>query len=195
VSAEREVTEDNAAGLRVVVDAQIVLAMFLSRRDDPEWTSPKRQLLQLLATTAFHWLWSPDIISDYESGAQAIESDERIMKRAEFDRLSFELFLAALRLTPAVRVTATTMRKARRRIEQAPRVAERDLEDAVYLACAVDGEAHLLTTEDSDLRSLGDCTSTSLIFEKSLFFGKYCLTSPFVFSFRPRSQLASGCAK
>jgi predicted nucleic acid-binding protein len=48
------------------------------------------------------------------------------------------------------------MRKARRRIEQAPRVAERDLEDAVYLACAVDGGAHLITTEDSDLRSLGD---------------------------------------
>jgi predicted nucleic acid-binding protein len=156
VSAEREVTEDKTAGLRMVVDAQIVLAMFLSRRDDPEWTSPKRQLLQLLSTTSFHWLWSPDIISDYESGALAIESDERIMRRAEFDRLSFELFLAALRLTPAVRVTATTMRKARRRIEQAPRAAERDLEDAVYLACAVDGEAHLITTEDSDLRSLGD---------------------------------------
>jgi predicted nucleic acid-binding protein len=48
------------------------------------------------------------------------------------------------------------MRKARRRIEQSPRAAERDLEDAVYLACAVDGEAHLITTEDSDLRSLGD---------------------------------------
>lgn len=156
MSAEREVTADKAAGLRVVVDAQIVLAMFLSRRDDPEWISPKRQLLQLLATTSFHWLWSPDIISDYESGALAIESDERIMRRAVFDRLSFELFLAALRLTPAVRVTATTMRKARQRIEQAPRVAERDLEDAVYLACAVDGGAHLITTEDSDLRSLGD---------------------------------------
>jgi predicted nucleic acid-binding protein len=150
------VTQDKVTGLRVVVDAQIVLAMFLLRRDDPKWTSPKRQLLQLLSTTSFHWLWSPDIISDYESGALAIESDERIMRRAELDRLSFELFLAALRLTPAVLVTATTMRKARQRIEQAPRVAERDLEDAVYLACAVDGGAHLITTEDSDLRSLGD---------------------------------------
>ena len=46
------------------------------------------------------------------------------------------------------------MRNARRRISQAPREAERDLEDAVYLACAVDGEAHLLSTEDSDLRLL-----------------------------------------
>lgn len=45
---------------------------------------------------------------------------------------------------------------ARRRISQAPRAAERDLNDAVYLTCAVDGEAHLLTTEDSDLRSLGE---------------------------------------
>jgi predicted nucleic acid-binding protein len=156
VSEEREETEGGASELRVVVDAQIVLAMFLARRDRPEWKSPKQQLLKLLAVPSFHWLWSPDIIADYESGALAIESDERIMKRAAFDRLSFELFLAALRLTPAVRVSATTMRTARRRIEQAPRVAERDLEDAVYLACAVDGGAHLITTEDSDLRSLGD---------------------------------------
>lgn len=50
----------------------------------------------------------------------------------------------------------TTMRNDRRRISQAPRSAERDLEDAVYLACAVDGHAHLLTTEDSDLRLLGN---------------------------------------
>jgi predicted nucleic acid-binding protein len=78
------------------------------------------------------------------------------MRRVVFDRLGFELFLATLKLSPAVRISATTMRKARRRIEQAPRAAERDLEDAVYLACAVDGEARLITTEDSDLRSLGD---------------------------------------
>lgn len=156
MSEELNVSESEATELRVVVDAQIVLAMFLARRDRPEWRSPKRQLLKLLATSSFHWLWSPDIISDYERGAQAIESGKRIMQRVVFDRLGFELFLGALRLTPAVRVTATTMRKARRRIEQAPRVAERDLEDAVYLACAVDGGAHLITTEDSDLRSLGN---------------------------------------
>ena len=156
MSEERDVAEDETAELRVVVDAQFVLVMFLARRDRPEWRSPKRQLLKLLAAPSFHWLWSPDIVADYERGAQAIESDERIMRRAVFDRLGFELFLAALRLTPAVRATATTMRKARRRIEQAPRVAERDLEDAVYLACAVDGGAHLITTEDSDLRALGD---------------------------------------
>ena len=34
--------------LRVVVDAQIVLSMFLARRDRPELASPKRQLLRLL---------------------------------------------------------------------------------------------------------------------------------------------------
>ena len=149
-------TGSEAAELRVVVDAQIVLAMFLARRDDPEWRSPKRQLLRLLSVPSFHWLWSADIISDYEQGAQAIEADKRIMRRAVFDRLGFELFLATLKLTPAIKVSATTMRKARRRIEQAPRAAQRDLEDAVYLACAVDGGAHLITTEDSDLRSLGD---------------------------------------
>jgi predicted nucleic acid-binding protein len=156
VSGGREGTTSEAAELRVVVDAQIVLAMFLARRDNPGWSSPKRQLLKLLAAPSFHWLWSPDIIADYERGALAVEADERIMRRAVFDRLGFELFLAALRLTPVVRVSATTTRKARRRIEQAPRIAERDLDDAIYLACAMDGGAHLITTEDSDLRALGD---------------------------------------
>jgi predicted nucleic acid-binding protein len=148
----------NASGndLRVVVDAQIVLAMFLTRRDRPDAISSKRQLLNLLALPTFHWLWTPDIINDYERGAEAVEADERIMRRAEFDRVGFQLFLAALQLEPPVVVSVTTMRNARRRISQAPRSAERDLDDAVYLACAVDGEAHLLTTEDSDLRLLGD---------------------------------------
>jgi hypothetical protein len=71
------------------------------------------------------------------------------------DRVGFELLLAALQLAPAVAVSVKTMRDARCRISQAPRVAERDLEDVVYLACAVDGPAQLLVTEDSDLRSLG----------------------------------------
>ena len=57
----------------------------------------------------------------------------------------------------------TTLRNARRRISQAPRSAERDLDDAIYLACAVDGDAHLLTTEDSDLRLLGDSYEGVLI--------------------------------
>ena len=101
-------------------------------------------------------LWTPDIINDYERGADAIESDNRIMRRAEFDRVGFQLFLAALQLWPPVAVSVASMRNARRRISQAPRSAERDLDDAIYLACAVDGHAHLLTTEDSDLRLLGD---------------------------------------
>jgi hypothetical protein len=75
--------------LRIVVDAQIVLAMFLAQRGNPEWKSPKRQLLRLLAAPSFHWLWSPDIIADYERGVQAIESDERITRRAVFDRSGF----------------------------------------------------------------------------------------------------------
>ena len=53
-------------------------------------------------------------------------------------------------------MSVASTRNARRRISQAPRSAERDLDDAIYLACAVDGHAHLLTTEDSDLRLLGE---------------------------------------
>ena len=151
-----EPTNAGESALRVVVDAQIVLSMFLIRRDRPDAISSKRQLLNLLAVPTFHWLWTPDIINDYERGAEAIEADERIMVRAEFDRVGFELLLAALQLEPAVDVSIKTMRDARRRISQAPRAAERDLEDAVYLACAVDGQAQLLVTEDSDLRSLGE---------------------------------------
>ncbi len=141
--------------LRLVVDAQLVLAMFLARRDRPGFTSPKRLLLRLLTEPTFRWLWTPDILHDYERGAEAIAADHRIMRRAEFDRLGFQLLLAALQLRPPVEVTITTMRNARRRISQAPRSSELDLDDAVYLACAVDGNAHLLTTKDSDLRLLG----------------------------------------
>ena len=74
--------------LRIVVDAQIVLAIFLTRRDRPKAASPKRQLLNLLAQPTFRWLWTPDIINDYQRGAESIEADERIMRRAEFDRVS-----------------------------------------------------------------------------------------------------------
>ena len=151
-----DLTSAGEDDLRVVVDAQIVLAMFLVRRDRPDAISPKRQLLNLLPLHSFHWLWTPDIINDYERGAEAIEADERITRRAEFDRIGFQLFLAALQLEAPIAISVTTMRNARRRISQAPRAAERDLDDAIYLACAVDGEAHLLTTEDSDLRLLGD---------------------------------------
>jgi predicted nucleic acid-binding protein len=142
--------------LRIVVDAQIVLAMFLSRRDRPKAASPKRQLLSLLPQQTFRWLWTPEIIHDYERGANAVETDERISRRAEFDRIGFDLLLAALQLEPAIAVSVKTMRDARRRISQSPRAAERDLDDAIYLACAVDGHAQFLVTEDSDLRRLGE---------------------------------------
>ena len=70
--------------------------MFLARRDRPGLASTKRELLGLLTEPKFRWLWTPDIINDYERGADAIESDNRIMRRAEFDRVGFQLFLAAL---------------------------------------------------------------------------------------------------
>jgi hypothetical protein len=77
---------------RVVIDAQIVLSMFLVRRDRPEETSPKRRLLRLLVTPGVTWLWTPDIIADYESGARAIENNRKLMTRAVFDRTGFALF-------------------------------------------------------------------------------------------------------
>ena len=139
-----------------MTSASLLTRKLFVRRDRPDAISPKRQLLNLLPVYSFHWLWTPDIINDYERGAETIEADERIMRRAEFDRIGFQLFVAALQLEPPVAISVTTMRNARRRISQAPRAAERDLDDAIYLACAVDGEAHLLTTEDSDLRLLGE---------------------------------------
>src|SRR5437763_9237217 len=115
-AADKDVGENE---LRVVVDAQIVLAMFLTRRSNPEAVSPKRGLLNLLTVPTFHWLWTPDIIHDYERGAEAIERDEKIIRRAEFDRLAFELFLAALQLAPPVTIAVSTLRNARQRISQA----------------------------------------------------------------------------
>lgn len=141
---------------RLVIDAQIVLSMFLVRRDRPGEVSPKRRLLQLLAAPGIRWLWSPDIIADYEAGAWAIENNQKLMARAAFDRTGFTLFTQALRFYPRVRVSAETMKRARRRLEQAVKAKDRDLDDAVYLACAVDGNAFLLVSKDSDLRSLGD---------------------------------------
>jgi predicted nucleic acid-binding protein len=141
---------------RVLIDAQIVLSMFLVRRDRPEEISPKRRLLRLLAMPGVQWLWTPDIIADYESGAWAIENNQKLMARVVFDRTGFTLFTQALRFHEKVKVTAETMKRARRRLGQAVKAKDRDLDDAVYLAAAVDGDAFLLVSKDSDLRSLGD---------------------------------------
>lgn len=153
--SDPEIIQPSRDVLRVVIDANITLAMFLASRDRPLVASSKRVLLGLLPSANFRRLWSPDIIADYERGALAIENDERIQRKAVFDRIGFRLFLAALRLPPPVEVSATTLRAARRRIDQATRERDRDLDDAIYLACAVDGDAQLLTSQDSDLLSLG----------------------------------------
>jgi len=139
----------------LLLTRKLFLQCFSRVATNPEAVSPKRGLLKLLTVPTFHWLWTPDIINDYERGADAIGSDEKIIRRAEFDGVAFGLFLAALQLAPSVTISVSTLRNARHRISQAPRAAERDLEDAIYLACAVDGNAHLLTTEDSDLHLLG----------------------------------------
>lgn len=141
--------------LRVVVDANVTLAMFLVRRDRPAQLSSKRILLSLLPTSNFRWLWHPDILADYERGAAALEQEPRVLKRAVFDRAGFQLLLNTLQLYPPVAVSVTTLRAARRRISQAAQARDLDLDDAIYLASAVDGAAHLLTSQDSDLLSLG----------------------------------------
>jgi hypothetical protein len=141
--------------LRVVVDAQIALSIFLVRRDRPAVSSVKRALLPLLPRQDFHWLWTPDILADYARGATAIEQEPRIMHQAAFDRIGFQLLLGALQLRPPAPVSVMSLRAARRQIAQATRVRHRDLDDAIYLACAVDGEAHLLTSQDATLLALG----------------------------------------
>lgn len=140
---------------RVVVDAQIALAMFLVRRDRPAEVPTKRLLLQLLPSPSFSWLWTPDILWDYERGAAAIEQDQRLMRQAVFDRVGFQLLLSALQIYPSISVSATTLGQVRQRMGQSSRSRERDLDDAIYLACAIDGEAHVLTSQDSSLLSLG----------------------------------------
>jgi predicted nucleic acid-binding protein len=150
-----EQSSNPADPLRIVVDAQIALSMFLVRRDRPEVVSPKRALLHLLPSPHFRWLWSDDIIADYQRGSVAIENNSKLMRRASFDRTGFTLLLGALQIYPPIEVTATTLRSVRRRIAQATRARDLDLDDAVYVACAVDGDAHLLTSQDSDLLHLG----------------------------------------
>lgn len=141
--------------LRIVIDAQIVLAMFLTRRGRGEVFSSKRFLLRFLIEAKFRWLWTADMIADYAKGAKAIQADQRLMRLFVFDQSGFQLLLDMLDASLPVTVSTDTLGDVRRRIRQAPRAAERDLEDAVYLACAVDGNAHLWASEDSDLRSLG----------------------------------------
>lgn len=156
MSGSTDQSEIGTNELRVVIDAQVVLSMFLIHRNLPEINPAKRALLGLLNEPQFCWLWTPDIITDYERGAGVIGANERLNRRFWFDLRGFQLFLTALQLSAPVVVSATTLRRARQRISQAPRRAEQDLEDAIYLACAVDGDAHLLTSEDSDLRMLGN---------------------------------------
>jgi hypothetical protein len=120
---------------RVVIDAQIALAMFLVRRDRPTEVPTKRLLLRLLPRPTFSWLWTPDILLDYERGASAIAQDQRLMRKAVFDRSGLQLLLRALQLYPAVSVSITTLRAVRERMGQSSRTRERDLDDAIYLAC------------------------------------------------------------
>ena len=149
----RPTTQDD---VRVVVDAQIALAMFLVRRDQPTASPTQRVLLRLLAVPTFHWLWTPDIVADYERGTMAIEQDARIMRRAAFDRQGFRLLLAALQVHPPVPVAVTTLRQARQQIAQAAYARQQDLDDAISLACAVDGGADVLTSYEATLLAVGD---------------------------------------
>ena len=63
--------------------------------------------------------------------------------------------LAALRLHTPVFVSVTTLQEVRRQISQAAHARQRDLDDAIYLACALDGGAQVLTSNDATLLGLG----------------------------------------
>ena len=76
--SDPEVIQSSPDVLRVVIDANITLAMFLARRDQPLAASSKRVLLSLLPSARFRGLWSRVIIADYERGALAIENYARI---------------------------------------------------------------------------------------------------------------------
>ena len=77
------------------------------------------------------------------------------MRRAVFDWTGFNISLAALQLYPPVPVSVTTLRDVRRQINQAAHPRQRDLDDAIYLACAMDGGAQVLVSNDTTLLGLG----------------------------------------
>lgn len=105
--------------------------MFLTRRDRSKAASPKRQLLSLLAQPTFRWLWTPDIIDAYERGANAVEADERIIRRAEFNRVGLIYCLVRCNLNPRRRIIQDHARCSPSYVASAA-VAERDLEDAIW---------------------------------------------------------------
>ena len=126
-----ETSPSRTNDFRVVVDAQIALAMFLVRRDRPAELPTKRLLLRLLPRPTFSWLWTQDILLDYERGALAIEQDQRLMRKAVFDRTGFQLLLSALQIYPAISVSVTTLSAVRQRMGQSSRTREPDLDVSV----------------------------------------------------------------
>jgi hypothetical protein len=92
VSTPPEHPNQSEEELRVVVDAQIVLTIFLAHRDRSGLASPKRELLGLLTEPKFRWLWTPDVINDYERGADAIESDNGSCGERNLIALDFNYF-------------------------------------------------------------------------------------------------------
>ena len=142
--------------LRVVIDAQLVLRMFVVPLDRPDYEPPTRILLRYFGTPRLVWLWTPEILEDYRDGAAEMASTPRFRARAEFDHEGFEHLQALFYLTPPVRMTAEALAAARTRISQSAHARERDTDDAIYLACAVDGQADLIASADRSILSLGD---------------------------------------
>ncbi|HQR38942.1 MAG TPA: PIN domain-containing protein [Blastocatellia bacterium] len=141
--------------LRVVIDAQLVLRMFVVPLDRPDYEPPTRILLRHVGTPQLSWLWTPEILEDYRDGAAVMVSEPRFRARAEFDHQGFELLQGLFYQSPPVEVTAGTIAAARSRISQSARVRARDTDDAIYLACAVDGRADFVASNDQSILSLG----------------------------------------
>jgi len=76
----------------------------------------------------------------------AIAQNARSMRRAAFDRQGLCLLPAALQVHPPVSVSVTRLRQARQQIAPAAYVRQQELDDAISLACVVDGRADVLTS-------------------------------------------------
>ncbi len=142
--------------LRVVVDAQIVLRMFVVPLDRPDYEPPTRILLRHFGSPLLNWLWTPEIVEDYREGAAVMVSAPRFRAKAEFDHQGFELLLSLFYQSPPVMISAGSLSAARARISQSARKREQDKEDAIYLACAADGQADLVVSNDATILSIGD---------------------------------------
>lgn len=134
--------------LRVVIDTNIVVRAFLLHPRKP--TSQARKIIELfLGRQPFIWLWSEDIINEYKDTLLNISQRKDILKKEyKVDLDLAQIFISTLYvLGEKVEITAHSLGEARKQIC--------DPDDSHFLATALDGEADVITTGDSDIYKLG----------------------------------------